>query len=374
MSKNIISLDSIDFGNSVLDGDSELLGNDLPVTEEPNSEDDGTTEETEESTEESGSTETEEGTTSTEESTEEVPTEEEGNSGADEETEEETIEAIVSELGFKLPEGKVYSQDTSGIREAILDLKPSIIEEAAAEFFEEMPLMAEYARAKASGMSDIEWARQLAAQEVDYSMEEIPVDNEQIQEAVVRNNLKNKGYTGDRLERQIKRIKDADELYEESQAAYEEDRQAQVQSRTEQEAAAKEAAKLAKKEQDEYIERQRDLIVKQGKIGNVNIPAKEREAFFAARFARNDKGTTALAEKIAAMSEEKRAELDYMIWKDFNVTAQAEKVANTKKATSLLRKANTSKGASAMSNGKRAERISGNVPSDVLNYIPTNTI
>lgn len=370
----ILNLSSLSLTNDLLEGGQPLEATPIDTTvevpvkltneetpkedkEETNIDGHGSQEEEEEEEEESGNTN---------------PDAHAG--GASEEEEEEaSVADIATAIGIPIPEGKVYSNDFEGITAWAKDIKPVIAEQAAAEFFEENPDVAEYFRAKVSGtLEDFFKAQTTPA--LDYENLELDETNEELLERLIVENRRANGLTETQINREIARIKNADELLVEATEAYETDKVRKVNEKTQAATAAQQAQAERIKAEKEQLEASKNLILG-GKIGGITIPEAERKALFEARHKVVKDGKTALQLKRESLSEEQLIQLDYFLMKDFKLGKVAEREANTKKAVALLSKAKAGEKKSAMSGGAGGASTSGKIPAKInTSHLYGNTI
>ena len=225
------------------------------------------------------------------------------------------IAKLSETVGFKLPEGKEYSDDSEGLKEFAQDYAASISQKELNTFMESNPEVFEFYEARKAGISAEQYMQRLGGYEVALTniTEETP---ETIQEEVLRTSYAYKGYEREDIEILVQKAKDEGKLMEEAtkggkhvQKAYKEE-MAEIKAQNE-------AAEKAQIEKSRAFWNEASKTIKAGDLGGAIIPDNEKDEFFKYLTVRDENGMTAKDKKKSQLTPKDIVKIEWAIYKDF---------------------------------------------------------
>lgn len=225
------------------------------------------------------------------------------------------IAKISEAVGFQLPEGKEYSDDTEGLSEFAKDYANSIAEQEINNFMETNPEVFDFFEARKAGMSSEEYLQRLNGYE--QATVKITDDTpEAVQEQVLRTSYAYKGYDKEDIDVLIQKAKDNGNLLEEAtkgskfvQKAYKEEMQAIKQQNEELE------AERIKKNKAFWSEATK--VIQSGNLDGAFIPETEREKFFNYLTQKDENGLTEKDKKRKALTPKEIMKIEWAIYNNF---------------------------------------------------------
>ena len=210
-----------------------------------------------------------------------------------------------------------YEESVEGIAEYAREVGKTIAQEELRELFDSIPDVKEYLEYRLNGGAPEKYFEGKFG-DIDYSKYQISETDEVTQEIVVRKFLASQGFSEDEVNETIKDYKDTNLLYKTAKTA--------VNKLVESQRSKKDqvVAEQARKAREDMIERERVIteiteVVDKGTLQNIVIPEKDRKEFRAWMLQVNAKGETKRQEAMRKLSLQEKLELEYLVFKGFNL-------------------------------------------------------
>lgn len=279
-------------------------------------------------------------------------------------TEEEpsVIDVLRSKLGYEVPGN--FSEDYDGVAKFADAVANEIAKEQLDTVFAQFPDVEQYLQYRYNG-GDPKQYFQATAPVVDYSAVEITDENVAIQRAVVEEFLQRSGYTHEEVAETVQEYVEAGILQRQANRSL-----GKLQKIQEQEAASLiERQKAEAQQRQETAQTQWTNIkntIDQGQVRGFNIPNADRKKFYSwmSESVDNQGRTQRLVDR-EKMDLETQVAMEYLLWKNFDLSKLLSNTQNTKKAQNLKQKLQQNKPASQRMKGGRnaASKAPAKLPS-----------
>lgn len=255
----------------------------------------------------------------------------------DEEAEDARIvDTIIERTGLEFEEEELDGIDDT--EDGVINLAEKIAdkrsEQKINEFLDEHPVSKQLIEYEEMG-GDPEDFRDAFFPEVDYTEVEVDEDNTERQKEIIRQSLKDKGFSKERIDRNIEMYEDGGVLYDEAEDSLKELREAQKQQKEQLIEQQKEQFEEAQEKAEEIWNEVEDTIDKKNELFGIPLPKKEKKNF--KEFITPDEdGLTERDKRLQEMSLEKQLALDLILYHDLEAFSEfIESKAKTKKTKSL---------------------------------------
>lgn len=262
----------------------------------------------------------------------------------DDEPEERVIDSVVKRLGLEFDEDELASLEDS--EEGIANLVESASKKAAQLEYDRMVEASPNVKALyeyEQGGGDPQEFIQAFYPPTDYNQVEISEDDADTQKAIIRESLKAKGLSDERVNRNLQAIEDSGNLLEESQDSLKDLQQMQEDQRAQIKQQNEERQKQAKQQAEETNAKVNSLI-EEGEINGLPIPKAKKQDFKKFITPDSETGQSPRDKRIAEMSLEDSLAVDLILMYGFDGLNQLiDRKANSKANGSLRDKLKSAK-------------------------------
>ena len=280
-------------------------------------------------------------------------------SDEDDADEEDIFEELNKRLGVDLPEDSVFDQDYDGLASYVSAVGEQIAEQRLAEALEQIPDVRDYMMFRLNGGKEEEYF-QARQQVVDYSNTEFDPDNLNMHRKVVFQQLVDQGFSQDDAQTMVEDYENAGILKNHAQRAFE------VQKKRANETFKEKQARIAREREAQLeaeAKRREEIMnhINSGKINDFIIPEAEKNKFYRWKMEPAKNGMSQRDELLSNLTVEQELALEYILYKGLDLKKIATANANTKKAKSFFKK--------AQSNNQR-NRLKGGSPNSSKSKLP----
>lgn len=259
-------------------------------------------------------------------------------------------------LGYEV-EGE-FDESVEGVANYTKAVAEQIAQAEIKDLFENFPDVKEYLQFRLNDGSPEKYFEAKYA-DADYTKYNNFTENDEAtQEIVVRKYLSNQGWSEEEITETVKEYRDSGLLYKNAKRAADKLVTMQHSKKESLLASQAEQAKLAERQREETIAQISGALDK-GSLKNIMIPEKDRKEFKQWLLQPDAKGVTKRQQAMAQLSLEEKLELEYMVYKGFDVKDLIKKEA-TKTRIDFLKNAASSKNSRLGGTGKEAKFPKGN--------------
>ncbi len=262
-----------------------------------------------------------------------------------------------------------FEESVEGIAEYTKKVGQKMAESEVKELFEAYPDVKEYLQFR---LNDGDPAKYFESRfgDMDYSKIKITEQDEATQELVVKKYLSAQDYNEDEIAEFIKDYKDTNLLYKTAQKVV--SKLVTTQSAKKEALVSSQAEKAMKAEQDrEQFVQEISSTIEKGSLHDLIIPEKERREFKSWLLNVDKKGETRRQQVMSKLSMEQKLQLEYLVFKGFNLKDLVRKEA-TQTKIDFLKKQTGDKGSRLGGLGKeeqfksKASKLEGLKINDIL--------
>jgi len=243
------------------------------------------------------------------------------------------VNKLAQESGYELKDEngnpKTYADDEKGLQEFVGDLVNVKLQEQQQQFFNQNPLLAEVSKHLLTGGSLEDFQ-----ESVDYDKIDIKNLTETQKLAYIEKSFKVKGFNDARIQANLQRIKDGNQVDEELKFAFEDLTAHEKEVSDKRDAMLQAQVEEQERKQEAYWNDVQETIT-QGKVGDLTIPDQDKVGFFE-YLARPVKDNLSQA-MVDRQSEDIPTTLmfDYLRYKGYDMSKLVDSKAKTKQVTRL---------------------------------------
>lgn len=260
-----------------------------------------------------------------------------GEDTGDDEPEPRIVDTIAERTGLEFEEGEL--DDIDDTEDGVIELSERIAEKRSQqqidEYLEDHPMTKKLMEFEQMG-GDPEEFRDAFLPETDYQQVSVQEDNIEQQKEIIKDSLKEKGFSKERIERNIELYEDGGMLYEEAQDSLQELRSSQEQQKEElmeqQEREFEQAQEQAEKVWNQVTE----TIQENDTFNNIPLPKKDKSKFQEFITPDEESGMSPRDKKAQELSLEDQLTIDLILYHGLDSFADIiDSKAKTKKTKSL---------------------------------------
>lgn len=246
------------------------------------------------------------------------------------------VESVITSLGYEFSDEELEGLEDS--EEGITRLVEIASRKASEDRFNQMVeaspnVKALYEYERAGG--DPNAFAEAFYPEVDYAEVEVSKDDTDTQKSIIRESLKSKGLSDERIKRNLQAIEDSGNLFDEAKDSLT-DLQTVQQQRREQIKEDTEKAQQTAREEAEQTWQKVEETVKQGNLKNIPLPKKQQGEFLEFIQTNPETGMSPRDEAISKMSLEEQLTLDAIVFHGLDMLNEiVDKKASSKSNQTL---------------------------------------
>lgn len=246
------------------------------------------------------------------------------------------VETVITSLGYEFSDEELEGLEDSeeGLTKLVDVASKKASEDRFNQMIESSPnVKALYDFEQAGG--DPQAFAEAFYPDTDYNKVDVPEEDVDTQKSIIRESLKNKGLSNERINRNLQAIEDSGNLLDEAKDSLSDLREMQEQRKQQ----IQESTKQAQQEAREQAERMWNKVedtVRTGNLSNIPLPKKQQNEFLEFIQVNPETGMSKRDEAIASMSIDEQLALDAIVFHGLDALNElVDKKANSKSNKTL---------------------------------------
>lgn len=254
------------------------------------------------------------------------------------------VESIIKTLGYEFSDEELEGLEDSeeGLTKLVDTASKKVAEDRFNSMVEASPNVRALYEFEQSGGKAEDFMKAFYPQ-TDYKQVEVSEDDIDSQKEIIRQSLKTKGLSDERINRNLQAIEDSGNLLDEAKDSLKDLRSAQDQEK-ERIKEQTEAARKQAQEEAEEIMKEVNTTLDKGNLSGIPLPKKEKDNFLKFIQVDEEKGYSQRDKKIAEMSLEEQLAIDAIIYHGLdNIEKIIDKKASSKSNLTLRERLKSNK-------------------------------
>lgn len=244
------------------------------------------------------------------------------------------VNILHQELGYEFKDEKgnikSYSDDKEGLKQLAVDIAKFEADKFQQSFINQNPVLIEVAKHLALG-KDLSTFNQ----QVDYSKVDKANLSEEAKLNYIRKSFEDRGFSKERIDDNMRRIKDGNEIDKELDYALVDLQKSQTDAAAKRDAEYQAMVEAEEQRAEAYWD-EVENVVKSGSLNNFNIPEPEKQAFFdyLSKPVKDGKSQATLDAEARSIKDE--LTLRFLGYKKFDLSKYISNAAKSQKANGLM--------------------------------------